>query len=221
MRNVSTLLAIVAAAVIAVGGCSPAQAPSAAATPFATPSASPPPSPTATAFATPSATPSPSPTPVASPTADELYLLSGVRLNARVGCVPVREGLPAGATAAVECVPNGAVVDRFGVTLFASTDVVVAFYIAEMAAHGVALNSGGCSDGQGESPYFPGPDDVSFPYRNGCFVAAVAQFRAIDSGGHVLIAIAGKSPTVSKELDAYAWEGNQDTPGAPTLWRAP
>jgi hypothetical protein len=37
----------------------------------------------------------------------------------------------------------------------------------------------------------------------------------------VYIAIVGKSPDVAAELDAFAWKGNQDTPGAPTLWRAP
>jgi len=165
--------------------------------------------------------PSLSPAPVPSPTTDELHLLSGIRPDAAIDCVPVRSALPAGATAAVECAPNDGAVDRFRVTQFSSTADVLALYIAEMTGHGVALNSGTCFDGQGESSYFPGPDDESIATRNGCFVADVAQFRAIDTGGNVYIAIAGNSADASRELDRYAWKGNEDTPGAPTLWRAP
>lgn len=165
--------------------------------------------------------PSPSPTPIPSPTAAEIYLLSGIRPDAAIDCVPVRSALPTGATAAVECAPNDGGVARFRVTQFSSTADVLALYIAEMTGHGVALNSGTCFDGQGESSYFPGPDDESIATRNGCFVADVAQFRAIDTGGTVYIAIVGKTAGVSRELDSYAWKDNQDTPGAPTLWRAP
>lgn len=164
---------------------------------------------------------SPSPTPVPSANTDELYLLSGIRPDAAIGCVPIRSALPAGATVAVQCTPNDVAVDRFRVTLFTSTKDVLALYLAEMTGHGVALNSGTCFDGQGESSYFPGPDDESVATRNGCFVADVAQFRAIDAGGLVYIAIVGKTAGVSRDLDSYAWKGNQDTPGAPTLWRAP
>jgi hypothetical protein len=159
--------------------------------------------------------------PAPSPTEDELHLLSGIRPDAAIGCVPIRSALPAGAVGAVECTPNDGAVARFRVTLFTTTDDVLALYLAEMTARGVALNSGGCVQGSGEATYIPGPNDVSVPYRNGCFVAEVANFRAIDSSGRVYIAIAGKSRDVSKELDAYAWKGNRDTPGAPTLWRAP
>jgi hypothetical protein len=164
---------------------------------------------------------SPSPTPIPSPNTDELYLISGIRSDAAIGCVPIRSALPAGATAAVQCAPNEGAVDRFRVTLFTSTNDVLALYLAEMTAHGVALNSLGCVRGNGEATYIPGPDDASVPYRNGCFVTEVANFRAIDAGGLVYIAIVGKSPDVSGELDAYAWWGNLDAPGAPTLWRGP
>jgi hypothetical protein len=169
----------------------------------------------------PSHTPVASPSPAASPTADETYLLSGIRPVAAIGWVPVRCDLPGGATAAVQCAPNDVAVNRFRVTLFSSTGDALALYLAEMTAHGVALNSGTCFDGQGESTYMPGPDDASVPYRNGCFVGDVAQYRALLPDAHVYIAIAGKSSGVSKELDTFAWEGNQDVPGAPTLWRAP
>ena len=159
--------------------------------------------------------------PIPSPTADEAYLLSGIRPDAAIDCVPVRSALPAGAVGAVECSPNEGAVDRFRVTLFTFPDDLLALYFAEMTAHGVALNSGGCVNGNGESTYIPGPDDASVRYRNGCFVADAANFRAVAPGGQVYIAIVGKSKEVSAQLDAYAWQGNRDTPGAPTLWRAP
>jgi hypothetical protein len=163
----------------------------------------------------------PSRSPVPSPTADEAYLLSGIRPDAAIDCVPVRSALPAGAVGAVECSPNEGAVDRFRVTLFTFPDDLLALYFAEMTAHGVALNSGGCVNGNGEATYIPGPNDASVPYRNGCFVADAANFRAIASGGQVYIAIVGKSKEVSPQLDAYAWKGNEDIPGAPTLWRPP
>jgi hypothetical protein len=165
--------------------------------------------------------PSASRSPIPSPTADEAYLLSGIRPDAAIDCVPVRSALPAGAVGAVECAPNQGAVDRFRVTLFTLPDNLLALYHAEMTAHGVALNSGGCVNGSGESTYIPGPDDASVRQRNGCFVADAANFRAIAAGEQVYIAIVGNSKDVSPQLDAYAWLGNQDTPGAPTLWRPP
>jgi hypothetical protein len=163
----------------------------------------------------------PPPTPIPSPNSDELYLISGIRPDAAIGCVPIRSALPAGATATVQCVPDDVAVDRFRVTLFTSTNDVLSLYLAEMTARGVALNSGSCAQGNGEETYVPGPDDASVPYRNGCFITEVANFRAIDAGGLVYIAIVGNAPDVAPGLDAYAWKGNQDTPGAPTLWRGP
>jgi hypothetical protein len=159
--------------------------------------------------------------PIPSPTADEAYLLSGIRRDAGIDCVPVRSALPAGAVGAVECAPNEGAVDRFRVTLFTLPHDLLALYLAEMTAHGVALNSGGCVNGNGESTYIPGPDDDSVRQRNGCFVADAANFRAIAAGEQVYIAIVGKSRDVSAQLDAYAWKGNEDVPGAPTLWLPP
>jgi hypothetical protein len=192
MRSASTLIAFVAAATVALGGCGQTRA-----------------------------TPSPSPTPVPSPNADEVFLLAGVRADAAIGCVPIRQVLPAGGIATIECIPNNEAVDRFRVTLFSNVNDALALYLAEMTAHGVALNSGTCFDGRGESTYMPGPDDASVPNRNGCFVTDVSNYRAILPGDRVYIAIAGKSAYVSKELDTFAWVGNEDVPGSPTLWRMP
>lgn len=193
MRGTRTLLALVATSAIAVAGCRPSA----------------------------SISPSPSPTPVPSPNADEVFLLSGVRPDAAIDCVPIRQVLPAGGIATVECAPNDDVVDRFRVTMFSRTTDALALYLAEMTAHGVALNSGTCFDGRGESTYMPGPDDSTVPARNGCFVTDVAHYRAILPDARVYIEVVGKTAHVSRDLDTFAWLGNEDTPGAPTLWRAP
>lgn len=229
LRGLAAALAVAVAGSAIVACTAPVTVPSDTPSPSLSPAANA--SPTSTAPSPPTAGVSPrvsaSPAPVLSPTADEVYLLSGIRRDATIGCAPVREVLPAGATGAVECVPNNVAVDRFRVTLFTSTDDVLAAYLAEMAANGVAMNSGGCADGQGEGSYFPGPDEFSFPYRQGCFVAGVANYRATEEGEtsqrsvHVLISVAGKASNVSAQLEAYAWQGNEDIPGAPTLWRAP
>jgi hypothetical protein len=174
-----------------------------------------------------SPSPSPSPTPIPSPNADEAYLISGVRSDAAIDCVPIRQVLPSGGVASIECAPDTDVVDRFRVTLFSSTKDVLSLYLAEMSAHGVALNSGTCFDGSGESTYFPGPDDYTVPHRNGCFVSDVAHYRAIldyltdDGAVHAYIEIVGKNAQVSRDLDTFAWLGNEDLPGAPTLWTSP
>jgi hypothetical protein len=165
--------------------------------------------------------PSASRSPIPSPTADEAYLLSGIRRDAAIDCVPVRSALPAGAVGAVECSPKEGAVERFRLTLFTLPENNLALYLAEMTAHGVALNSGGCVNGNGEGTYVNGPQDATVPYRNGCFVADDANFRAIAPGGQVYIAIVGTSKEVSPQLDAYAWKGNEDIPGAPTLWLPP
>jgi len=200
MRSARTLLVVVAT-IIVLAGCG------------------------STAVVSPS--PSPSPTPVPSPNADEVYLISGVRPDAAIDCVAIRQVLPSGGIATVECAPNDEVVDYFRVTLFSSTQEVLSLYLAEMSAHGVALNSGTCFDGRGESTYMPGPDDYTVPQRNGCFVTDVAQYRGIldyltDEGAiHAYIEVVGKTAHVSRDLDTFAWLGNEDVPGAPTLWRSP
>lgn len=177
-----------------------------------------------------SAATSSTPSPVASAHPDELfelYLLAGIRLDASIDCAPVRDGRAPAAIAAVECAPKSGAVDRFRVTLFPTTEDVLAYYLAEMAAHGVILNTGSCSEVAGESTYYPGPDNASVPYRHGCFVAGVAHYRAIvdsetvDGAAHVYVAIAGTAPNVSSQLQEYAWLGNEDVPGSPTLWAPP
>jgi hypothetical protein len=89
-----------------------------------------------------------------------------------------------------------------------------------MDAEGVERDHGGCIDGEGEGAYVP--YEGQSPDRDGCFVNAegYANYRATISGNHVYIGILGRSADM-RALDDFAWLGNQDTPGTPTLWMTP
>ena len=90
-------------------------------------------------------------------------------------------------------------------------------YLARMRAEGVAADSGSCRDGENEGPYTPG--DGMIPFRNGCFIndRGYANYRATLPGSHVYIGILGRSADMAV-LEDFAWVGNQDAPGSPTLW---
>ena len=60
------------------------------------------------------------------------------------------------------------------------------------------------------------------PSRSGCFIDGdgIAIYRATLPGSHVSINIRGLSADM-RVLEDFAWFGNQDTPGSPTLWGEP
>jgi hypothetical protein len=173
--------------------------------------------------AAPGSTGLPTTAPPASPTAgltvEEQHLLDGVRRGA-IDCRPLREGLPDRATAAIECAADDAAVATVAVASFADEADMLAAYYARMDAAGVRRNSVACIDGAGESPYTPGPDDV--PSRHGCYLneAGSASYWATLPGQHVLLGVVGRT-TDMHVLQDFAWLGNQDAPGAPTLWGDP
>jgi hypothetical protein len=221
------LLAASLIAALALAACSPAPTPSAApsaaqASP-ATP-ASPSPSPIAsppTATPVPTVTPAPrtpEPTPVAF-TAKEQYLVDGVRRGA-TDCRPVRtDDLPDRAAAGIECSSPDRAVSRVGFYLFNTEADMLDVYAARMTVEGVLMNSGTCSTGEAEGAYMPGPEEN--PYRNGCYVNAegFANYRAT-LPGNVYVGILGRTANMLA-LETFAWAGNEDIPGAPTLWSQP
>ena len=157
-------------------------------------------------------------------TQEELVLLSGMRLDLGGVCAPHRVDLAERALAGVECIPPSDVVDHVTVHLFNSEEDLLAAYQSRLAAHGVPMrtNAGQCLVGQpSEGAYTPeagGGDLVST--RGGCY---------IDDAGHAHYA-ATMPPFVLLEVDGrvadsvavqrYAWLGNQDQPGSPTIWRS-
>ena len=225
-------------AVVAFAACSPAPvappaspsgnpaSPSAPPTLAPTPSINPPPvalppAPTPAPTAPPPVvTPrpvKPTPTPLAF-TAKEHYLRDGIRRGA-TDCVPVRgkDNLPKNAIAGIECDSPERAVARIGYYLFANDDDMLAAYLWRMTSEGVELDTGGCWDGEGEGAYTPGEGMVL--ERNGCFIndKGFANYRATMPGWHVYIGILGRSAD-TRALENFAWRGNQDTPGNPTLW---
>ena len=212
--------------VVACGTASaPSPSPSDAPSPTPVPSESAPPSPTAApSEAPPSEAPSeaPSDDPVEqAPTAEEQYLIDGVRRGAE-NCKPVRVDLPDGAVAGIECTADDAAVARVGFYLFEDETSTVSAYLARMAAEGITLDSGSCVDGAGEVEGAYVPFEGQSPWRAGCFIndQGYANYRATLPGSHVYIGILGNSDDMAA-LEDFAFRGNQDTPGGPTLWTEP
>jgi hypothetical protein len=153
--------------------------------------------------------------------AEEAYLIAGVRPAAAVDCAPRRSDLPVRAIAGIECIPDDGTAARVGVYRFASAADVLATYSERMAEAGVQLGSGGCFSGPGETNYVPGPTDLAVPYREGCFVNefGFANYRATYPDERVYVGILG-SVSETAALQRWAWLGNEDVPGAPTIWRS-
>jgi hypothetical protein len=223
-------------AVLAIAACSPAAAapsvvPPIPSSPSAPPSAEPPPSdapetPAPTPTPTPPARPAPDPTdPPETPdpailefTADEMYLVDGIRRGAAMDCEPVRSDLPKKAIAGVECIGGEWFVARLGFYLFENDKEMLEHYTARMQAEGVTLDHGSCFDGEGDGQYIPGDEEVMS--RNGCFITAegVANYRLLLPGAHVYVGIVGHNID-SVELADFAFlGGTQDTPSFPTIW---
>ena len=154
-------------------------------------------------------------------TVAERYLLDGV-LRGATECEPAggSDEMPAAAIAGIECSSPDSAVFRIGFYLFESDAAMLDAYLRRMAAEGVTLDSGGCFDGEGERAYTPG--EGTQPHRDGCFVndEGIANYAATLPGVHVSIGIYGRSGD-TRALADFAWSGNQDTPGNPTLWAEP
>ena len=149
---------------------------------------------------------------------DEAYLLDGLRDDAKFACAARRVDLPATAVAGVECSPGGDVVDRIGVYRFTTQTDLLDTYFSRLAGYGVELGSGLCPQRAGEGAYVPGDG----PYRLGCYLNEFgnANYRFTAPDAFVYVGILGTGEGF-EELHDWAWLGNLDTPGAPTVWRAP
>jgi hypothetical protein len=183
-------------------------------------------SPTEPILPSPEPSTEPSPAPPSSPapaalTTDERYLLSGVRRGA-IDCGPARDRLPINAIAGIDCASDDPRVDRVGFYLFEDDDAMLGAYMARMTVELVLIDSGTCADGEAEGAYTPWAEDEEAPYRQGCFLnaAGYGNYRATLPGEHVYIGVLGRSADLVA-LEDFAWEGNRDTPGSPTLWGSP
>jgi hypothetical protein len=179
------------------------------------PSGAPTPAPTAD----PTPEPTPRPTEVAFSRA-ERYLIDGI-MRGESDCSPVRGGdLPGRAIAGIDCKLIGSPVARAGYYLFENDGDMLDTYIARMQDEGIALESGGCWDGEGENSYIPWEDGEIAPYRHGCFVndEGYGNYRATLPGSSVYVGLLGRTAGMRALVD-WAWIGSTDTPGHPTLWQ--
>jgi hypothetical protein len=232
MSRLSLALAASLVAVVGLAACSagPIKAPASpslpAANPSAEPTVTPPPSVTP-----PPATPAPTKAPVvvtpppATPrptaptfTVAEQHLLDGVQRDTK-NCKPARgsDELPKDAVAGIECDSTDGDVARVGFYRFANDDDMMAAYLARMAAEGVDLDTGSCSEGDAEHAYFPGEGFIL--ERAACFTndEGFANYRFTIPGEFLYVGILGQSADLVA-LETFAWKGNLDTPGIPTLW---
>jgi hypothetical protein len=211
-------------AVIALAACgTPVPPPSQAV--VSPPPASPEPSaPTPPPSATPAPTVRPTPAPTPRPTAltfsrAERYLIDGI-MRGESDCSPVRSGLPGRAIAGIDCDLIGSPVARIGYYLFENDDDMLDVYMARMSVENIVIDSGACAPGEGESAYIPYAENETAPDRHACFVndEGYGNYRATLSGSHVYVGLLGRTADM-RSLEDWAWFGNQDTPGNPTLWQ--
>ena len=224
--RIAPALLLIAAIVVAACSAGTVNEPASSAPPVgpsASPSAAiltPPPSatplpPTHAPTEPPAATPRPT---AAGFTHAEQDLLDGVQ-RGTVNCQPAGRDseLPKNAVAGIECDSTDPAVARVGFYVFANDEDMLATYLARMQAEGVKVESGSCNEGESEHAYIP--DEGFATDRAGCFLNAdgFANYRYTLSGNHVYVGLLGKSNNLAG-LENFAWKGNQDMPGMPTLW---
>jgi hypothetical protein len=109
--------------------------------------------------------------------------------------------------------------------MFDTQAELLAAYDALVAAHGIEpfSNGGRCEPtGASEGAYVPGDDGqlAERPAERGaCWTDpdGVAHYLAT-STPFVLVGVDGRPGTTMSGTERFAWLGNQDQPGSPTLW---
>jgi hypothetical protein len=170
-----------------------------------------------------SATTTPAPaTAPPDPTQEELFLLNGARLDLQGLCAPVRSNLADRAIAEVACTPTNDVAHLVRMFLFNSEADLLDVYQARLGAHGVPIRTNAtCAAGEpSEGSYVPGDGAGFVPERGGCYVDEAGLAHAIvTSPPYVLVEVDG-SVGDGPAVERFAWLGNQDVPGGPTIWRS-
>jgi hypothetical protein len=151
-------------------------------------------------------------------------LLPGIRAD--VGsCEAFALDLASTADAGILCKPEGALVESVAILRYPTQEALMTAYLAQVENNGVAVRSHGgrCeAGGPSEGAYTPGDGGATLiPDRSACYVdgAGKAHYLATISPW-VMIQVTGTGPD-PMALQTWAWRGNQDAPGNPTLWREP
>ena len=137
-------------------------------------------------------------------------------------CEPLALDLASTADAGIICRPDGAPVELVAILRYPTQDALVEAYLAQVEANGLALRSHGgrCEPGApGEGAYVP--EDASLaPDRSACHVDSAGKAHYVATiPPWVMIQVTGTGSDPG-ELQSWAWQGNQDQPGNPTVWRA-
>ena len=230
------ITALALGGVLALAACSTATAPSQSAllipsapagaspSPSTRSSAEPTPIPSLAAVPSPTVEPTPSPATLNVTTADgERMLVAGVRQDLLDVCEPISAAMPRSAVAGIRCRPASKVVDRVTLYLFLSQKDLLDAYDAWLAAHKIPriTNGGRCLVGRpSEGGYVPGDghEGIVVVERGGCYVDASRKAHyAATLPPFVLAEVDGKVED-SQAVEGWAWRGNKDQPGAPTIW---
>jgi hypothetical protein len=160
--------------------------------------------------------------PSSSPSAETAVLLRGMRLDLQDRCAPSTTGLPTAAVAGVTCKPAGAAVDAASVFLFDTQATMLEAYAGWLEGHSlrIADTSPGCGAGSNaESAWLPdGGGGAPLAERGACQVGLDGRVRgAITLPPFVLVTYEGPA-TDPVAVARWAWLGNKDQPGSPTVW---
>ncbi len=187
--------------------------------------AMPAPTPTLPAASVAASTPSPGTAEVSTaPAEPEAALLHGARLDLQGKCVPLRTGLPAGATGAIECTPASDVAARASMVVFDTQAQLLDAYRAEVACAGdrAAEQRGPLRAGcrvRGRIRAGRRPPRL----RTGGARGMLDRRRGDDALPRDPAAVHPAAGRWSRGrhvsgVERFAWLGNRDQPGNPTLW---
>ena len=147
-----------------------------------------------------------------------------MRLDLQERCAPISTGLPPAAVAGLACTPAGAAVTAASVFLFDTQAAMLGAYTGWLEGHSLRIGdrSPGCGAGSvAESAWLPDgrrrrpaggaqrlPGRPRRPARG-----------AITLPPFVLVTYEGPA-TDPAAVARWAWLGNKDQPGGPTVWNA-
>ena len=158
------------------------------------------------------------------PTEPEAALLHGARMDLQGKCAPLRTSLPAGATGAIECTTASDLAARVSMFMFDTQGQLLDAYNAVVASEAIEprSNGGRCEPaGASEGGYVPGDGHpgVVVVERGACWADAAGITHYVATvPPFVLVQVDGREGTLIGGTERFAWLGNQDAPGGPTLW---
>jgi hypothetical protein len=158
------------------------------------------------------------------PTEAEAALLHGARLDLQGTCAPLRTELPVDASGAIECTTTSDAAARVAMVMFDTQAQLIDAYDTVVAAQDIEriTHSGRCEPaGASEGGYVPGDGHPGFEpvERSACWTdEAVTAHYTATIPPFVLLLVDGRPGTTISGVERFAWLGNQDQPGGPTLW---